>query len=64
MRQKDGPVMPRNIRLLVILRNTLNHLEQDLGPDDPAFLRLKSLLLREIYELGLEKTDEGSAQAA
>ncbi len=56
--------MPRNIRLLLILRTTLKHLEQDLGPDDPDFLRLKSLLLREISELQLEKSEEGVAKAA
>jgi hypothetical protein len=64
VRQKDSSLMPRNIRLLVILRNTLKHLEQDLGPDDPDFLRLESLLLREISELELEKTEEGAAKAA
>ncbi len=64
MRRKDGFVMPRSKRLLLILRNTLKRLEQDLGPDDPAFLRLKRSILQEVAILELEKPNEDTAQAA
>lgn len=49
--------MPPSHRLIVILKATLNRVEEQFGPNDPTFLQLKSSLVRAISELGIERVD-------
>jgi hypothetical protein len=50
--------------LVTLLRSTLRHLEESEGipPNDPAYLELKSSILRSIAELEIERL--GDAHAA
>lgn len=50
--------MRRNFELLLILRETLKHMEQESNPEDPAFLRLKSTMLQAIADLESSKGEE------
>ena len=43
--------MRQRFELVLILRETLKHLEQDSNPNDPAFSKLKSTLLQAIADL-------------
>lgn len=47
-------------QLVEILRDTIRRIEQsaDIGPDDPALLSLKSIILLKIAALELEEVQE------
>ncbi len=51
-------VTPIRRELLELLRSTLQHLEEteDLRPDDPALLEIKSSILRAIAELEIMRS--------
>ncbi len=49
--------------LVALLRSTLRHLEESEGirPNDPAYLELKSSILRSIAELEIERFEDSHA---
>jgi len=50
--------MRQRFQLVLILRETLKHLEQESSAGDPAFLKLKSTMLQAIADLEKSKEDE------
>jgi hypothetical protein len=58
--------MPPSSGLIVILRTALRRVEEQLGPDEPRFLRLKRSILLTIADLEIEKfeTEKSKGEAA
>jgi hypothetical protein len=50
--------MRQRFELVLILRETLKHLEQESNPNDSALLKLKSTMLQAIADLESLKEDE------